>query len=361
MKEIKMPNLGESVKESTILFWTKREGEFIEKEKVLLEVDASKANIEISSPFSGHLNKILAKEGEVVKFNQVIALIDETKDNKIKKIKSDKFFSPLIKNLIKKESITQEEIELIKGSGANNRIQKKDIYQYLKTKNKNNKMSKARKAIADHMIFSKKTSAHVTCFSEADLTDLVYLKNNIPLKMTFTPFFIKSVADSLVDFPFINASIVDSNIVIHDKINIGVALATNDKLIVPVIRDANKKDLKQINLELEEIKNQAKNNKIKPDTLSGGTFTISNVGTFGSLMGTPIINQPELGIIAFGVIKKRPEVVETNMGDSIAIRSIMHVSFSFDHRAIDGLLAGKFVNCVVNKLQDVSFWNSQNL
>jgi 2-oxoglutarate dehydrogenase E2 component (dihydrolipoamide succinyltransferase) len=222
------------------------------------------------------------------------------------------------------------------------------------------KMDRMRQMIADHMVYSKHTSPHVTSYVEADLTELVNWRNENKIsfqekygeKLKFTPLFVEAVAKAIKDFPNINASVDRSNIIVKEDINIGIATALpNGNLIVPVVRNADKKNLMETAKKVNELVEKARNNKLKSDDIKGGTFTISNVGTFGSVMGTPIINQPEVAILAMGIIKKRAEVIETKKGDKIAIRSMMYLSLSFDHRAVDGFLGGSFLRRITNYLE----------
>ena len=300
---------------------------------------------------------------------------------------SNLFFSPLIISIAKEHHISFEELARIPASGDEGRLRKSDIFKYIeegrpykfsqsnvedattyripqlkfdKGKGKVIEMDRMRQMIADHMVYSKHTSPHVTAYVEADVTNLVEwrqhykesFENKYGEKLTFTPLFVEAVAKAIQDFPNMNASVDGRNIIVKEDINIGMATALpNGNLIVPVVKNANKKDLKQLAEEVNSLSDKARNNKLKTDDIKGGTFTISNVGTFGSLMGTPIINQPEVAILAFGIIKKRPEVITTKKGDEIAIRSMMYLSLSFDHRAVDGFLGGSFLRRVADYLE----------
>ncbi|MEM1001838.1 MAG: dihydrolipoamide acetyltransferase family protein, partial [Bacteroidota bacterium] len=229
-----------------------------------------------------------------------------------------------------------------------------------KGKGKIVEMDRMRQMIADHMVYSKHTSPHVTAYVEADLTNMVQWRNDHKLafqnkfgeKLTFTPLFVEAVSKAIVDFPNINASVDGKNIIVKDEVNIGMATALpSGNLIVPVVKNADKKDLQQLAKDVNALSKKARNNELQADDIQGSTFTISNVGTFGSVMGTPIINQPEVAILALGIIKKRPEVIETEKGDEIAIRSMMYLSLSFDHRVVDGFLGGSFVHRVADYLE----------
>ena len=298
---------------------------------------------------------------------------------------SNTFFSPLIISIAKEQHISFEELARIPATGSEGRLRKSDLFQYIedgrpykfaqpvqqqdstayripqlnfdKGKGRIIEMDRMRQMIADHMVYSKHTSPHVTAYVEADLTNLVNWRNTNKLafqqkygeKLTFTPLFIEAVAKAIKDFPNINASVDGKNIIVKEEINIGMATALpSGNLIVPVVKNADQKSLEQLAINVNELSNKARDNKLQGDDIKGSTFTISNVGTFGSVMGTPIINQPEVAILALGIIKKRAEVIETEKGDEIAIRSIMYLSLSFDHRVVDGFLGGSFVRRVAD-------------
>ncbi len=298
---------------------------------------------------------------------------------------SNTFFSPLIISIAKKHHISFEELARIPATGNEGRLRKSDVFQYIedgrpykfaqpvaqkdptayripqlnfdKGKGKIIEMDRMRKMIADHMVYSKHTSPHVTAYVEADMTNMVNWRNankkafqdKYGERLTFTPLFVEAVAKAIKDFPNINASVDGNNIIVKEDINIGMATALpSGNLIVPVVKNADTKNLKQLAENVNELANKARENKLSGDDIKGSTFTISNVGTFGSVMGTPIINQPEVAILALGIIKKRPEVIETEDGDEIAIRSMMYLSLSFDHRVVDGFLGGSFVRRVAD-------------
>ncbi|MCF6306345.1 MAG: 2-oxo acid dehydrogenase subunit E2 [Flavobacteriaceae bacterium] len=291
---------------------------------------------------------------------------------------SNLFFSPLIVSIAKEHHISFEELARISASGNKNRLRKSDLMSYIeegrpfkfaqpvvekngfqipdlkfdKGTGKIVEMDRMRQMIADRMVFSKHTSPHVTAYVEADLTNMVEWRNKMKVpflekynqKLTFTPLFIEAVAKAIVDYPMINSSLDGKNIIVKEDINIGMAAALpSGNLIVPVVKNADKKNLVELATDINSLAVKARENKLKTDDLSGSTFTISNVGTFGSVMGTPIINQPEAAILATGIIKKRAEVIERPDGDSIEIRSMMYLSLSFDHRIVDGFLAGSFL------------------
>jgi len=315
---------------------------------------------------------------------------------------SGRFYSPLVRSIAKKEGILQNELEQIEGSGQNGRVTKKDILAYIPSRSKSivqksaiNKppievkqppvtttapkvlsetgdevveMDRMRKLIADHMVNSVKVAPHVTSFVEADVTNIVLWRNKIKNqflekygeKMTFTPIFIDAVAKALTDFPLVNSSINGDQIIIKKNINIGMAAATpSGNLIVPVIRNANQLNLIGLTKQVNDLAGRARLGKLLPDEISGGTYTVSNVGTFGNVMGTPIINQPQSAILALGAIRKKPAVVETEYGDTIVVRHMLFLSHSYDHRNIDGALGGTFVKKVAEYLE--SFDVNQNI
>jgi 2-oxoglutarate dehydrogenase E2 component (dihydrolipoamide succinyltransferase) len=309
-----------------------------------------------------------------------------------------RFYSPLVLNIAASEGISMSELENIEGTGQDGRVSKKDIMSYLE-KRKNApqqkpqetqqstrvhevpattqrqeytpavytgnveiiEMDRMRKMIAKHMIDSQNTSAHVTSFTECDVTNLVLWREKIKKdfekregeKITFTPLFVEAVVKCIKKYPLINSSVEAERIVIKKDINIGMATAMpSGNLIVPVIKNADQLNLTGLTKQVNGLANAARNNKLKPDDTAGGTFTLTNVGTFGSLMGTPIINQPQVAILAVGAIKKRPVVIETEQGDSIAIRHMMYLSLSYDHRIIDGALGSTFLNAVAKELEN---------
>lgn len=416
-----MPKMGESISEATIINWTKNVGDYIEAEETLLEVATDKVDSEVPSPVSGTITEIRFQKDDVVEVGTVLALINEKAGsqkpeaasqkvevkkeevvlnqktetrNPLPKLRDttrnvDAFLSPLIISIAQKENLSLEEVQSIPGSGIDGRIQKSDVFNYLKNrkyplqskpitdnlqpttfpkpkinftegKDRMVEMDRMRRMIADHMVYSKQTSPHVTSYLEVDVTNLVNWRNEnkdsfqekYGEKLTFTPIFIDAVAKAIQDFPLINVSVDGHKIIVHNDINIGMATALpTGNLMVTVVKNANEKDLMTIAKEVNYLSGAARNSKLKPEDTQGSTFTISNVGTFGSLMGTPIINQPEAAILAIGLIKKRPEVITTEQGDEIAIRSMMFLSLSFDHRVIDGFLGGSFLKRVGEYLE----------
>jgi len=425
--KVELPKMGESVAEATITTWLKAVGDTIEEDEPIVEIATDKVDSEVPAPCSGILKEILFQEGDVVAVGSVFAVISnevieeakpveevinvtenlENNSKSVEKeilkpieentIKSDeivfknstKFYSPLVKSIAKKESISIEELEKISGTGANERVTKSDMLSFLENRentptkiaNKaikqpttNSKpttsvsgndeiieMDRMRKMIADHMVNSVHTAPHVTSFVEADVTNLVKWRNKVKKsfeekegqKLTFTPIFIEAIAKALRDFPEVNSSIDGDSIIIKSNINIGMATALpSGNLIVPVIKNADQLNLVGLAKNVNDLANRAKNSQLKPDEISGGTYTVSNVGTFGNVMGTPIINQPQSAILALGAIKKKPAVIETESGDLIGIRHLMFLSHSYDHRNIDGALGGRFVRKVADYLEN---------
>jgi 2-oxoglutarate dehydrogenase E2 component (dihydrolipoamide succinyltransferase) len=434
MVQLIMPKMGESVAEATILKWLKKEGDPIEADEPILEIATDKVDSEVPSPTAGIMGKRLFEEGQVVKVGEVIAEIAESGEKvapvaapaqtqvaaaapQVAKIEntsasngsshhntevvieknsaSGRFYSPLVRNIAKQEGVPMNELENIKGSGANNRLTKQDLLQHLT--NRGNQpavsapatqqpisqtpkdkpaysapavsvsgnveiieMDRMRKLIADHMVMSKQTSPHVTSYVEADVTNMVKWREKIKNtfekreneKITFTPLFIEAVAKAIRDFPMINVSVDGTKIIVKKYINIGMATALpSGNLIVPVIKNADHLNLLGITKSVNDLANRARNNKLKPDEVQDGTFTITNVGSFGNVMGTPIINQPQVAILAVGAIRKKPAVIETPEGDSIGIRHMMFLSLSYDHRVVDGSLGGSFIRRIADYLE----------
>lgn len=412
--EIFMPKLGESIIEATITKWLKNVGDMVEEDDAIVEIATDKVDSEVPSPVDGKLIELKYEEGDVVPVGELIAVIatdgedtDEVKTTPVKadtvieepKVNNeppvqgeiieevpDKFFSPLVKSIAQVEGISMAELNSIQGSGAEGRVNKNDVMQYLENRTKSSaksnetgskakvtpavpsaegdrveEMDRMRKLIADHMVMSKHVSPHVTSFIEVDITKIVNWRNSIKEsffkkegeKITYTPIFMEAVAQTLRDYPGINASVDGHNIVYRKHINLGMAVALPDSnLIVPVIKDADQKNLLGLTKEVNNLATRARANKLQPDEISGGTFTVSNFGTFDSLTGTPIINQPQVAILAIGAIKKCPVVVETPEGDVIAVRHIMILSMSYDHRVVDGGLAGMYLRDLRNRLEN---------
>ena len=410
-----MPKMGESITQGTILNWLVEEGAAFQEGDILVEIATDKVDNEVPAPGSGVMISHQAAVNDIVQVGQTIALLslsnevdtaktlpenppqkDLIKSGKttkkplatkgILKVNDNVFISPLVDSMARKHHISYQELACIKGSGLDGRLRKTDITSYieagrpfqfgqLESKNQGYSipdlkfdkgsgkiipMDRMREMIADHMVYSKHTSPHVTAYVEADLTNMVAWRNTNKVlflkthgeKLTFTPLFIEAVANAIKDFPMINASLDGKNIIVKQDINIGMATALpSGNLIVPVVKNADKKDLKTLAGDINELVQKSRSGNLKADDIKGGSFTISNVGTFGSLMGTPIINQPEAAILATGIIKKRAEVIENPQGDTIEIRSMMYLSLSFDHRIVDGHLAGSFLKRIADNME----------
>ena len=414
--ELKLPKMGESVAEATITNWLKKVGEKIEIDEAVLEIATDKVDSEIPSEVSGVLSEILFNVDDIVKVGQTIAIIEtegevsesskqeivaevaavqETVEVAINAVAapanfsdSDKFFSPLVKNIAKQEGISISELESINGSGKEGRVTKEDILKFVESRKSNvvapvskpttiNQQPKAapvsvnggdeivemdrmRKLISGYMMASINTSAHVQSFIEVDVTNIWKWreKNKNAFekregeKLTFTPIFMEAVAKALKDFPGMNISVDGDYIIKKKNINLGMAASLpNGNLIVPVIKNADQLNLVGMAKAVNDLGNRAKAGKLKPDDTQGGTYTVTNVGTFGSVFGTPIINQPQVGILALGAIRKVPAVIETPEGDFIGIRNKMFLSHSYDHRVVDGALGGSFVKRVADYLE----------
>ncbi len=414
----KMPKMGESITEGTIINWLVAEGDSFEEGDILLEVATDKVDNEVPAPASGKMLEHKFKAKDIVPVGEVIAVLELSENVKSEKtvsknnpnssekkekpktsnstssqqqsksfkVNENVFISPLVDAIARKHHISYEELARISGTGKDGRLRKSDVSEYLekgrpfqfaqavpevsgfqipdlkfdKGKGKIVEMDRMRQMIADHMVFSKHSSPHVTAYVEADLTEMVNWRNKnkeafqkkYNEKLTFTPLFIECVAKAITDFPMINSTLDGTNIIVKDEINIGMATALpSGNLIVPVVKNADKKDLKELAETTNELVGKARDNKLKGDDTKGSTFTISNVGTFGSLMGTPIINQPEAAILATGIIKKRAEVMERKEGDTIEIRQMMYLSLSFDHRIVDGYLAGSFLRRIADYME----------
>lgn len=431
--EVLLPKMGESVAEATITTWLKKEGDKVEAEESIVEIATDKVDSEVPAPEEGIIEKLLIAEGEVAAVGQAIAIIrteaagaespsspvssgiekanteiiavnevknqpKEVQTNAINFNSSDRFYSPLVKNIAKKEGITLQELDSISGTGKDGRVTKHDILEYIPNRSKSSletvtpqvaaptqsapsktpeikissptipvgpddeviEMNRMRKLISDHMVMSKHTSPHVTSFVEADVTDIVNWRNRVKAgfekreneKITFTPIFIEAIAKAIKDFPMINISVDGDKIIRKGHINIGMAAALpSGNLIVPVIKDADQYNLLGLTKKVNDLARRARENKLLPDEIQGGTYTLTNVGSFGNVLGTPIINQPQVAIMAVGAIQKKPAVIETSQGEFIGIRHKMYLSHSYDHRVIDGALGGMFVRKVADYLE----------
>ncbi|HEX5001914.1 MAG TPA: dihydrolipoamide acetyltransferase family protein [Bacteroidia bacterium] len=426
--EMKMPKMGESVAEATIIRWLKNEGDTVDADESLLEIATDKVDSEVPAIAAGVLSKQLFKEGDVVQVGSVIAIISTNgavQEAPVTKTEAaaespkivnpvppvvqhapsaapvtssaNTFYSPLVRTIAKEENISQSELESIPGTGAEGRVTKKDVMLFLERRKSGAipatpatsaaprsepvpmaapasvpaavsvsgaveivEMDRMRKLIAEHMVMSKKTSPHVTSYVEADVTNLVLWRNRIKgsfekrehEKITFTPLFIEAIARAIKDFPMINISVDGTNLLVKKDINIGMATALpSGNLIVPVLKNADRMNLLGLTKAVNDLANRARTNKLSPDDIQGGTYTLTNVGSFGNVMGTPIINQPQVAIMAVGAIRKKPAVIETPSGDAIGIRHMMFLSHSYDHRVVDGALGGSFVRRVADYLE----------
>ena len=432
--ELKLPKMGESVAEATITNWLKEVGDTIEMDEAVLEIATDKVDSEVPSEVAGILIEKLFGKDDLVQVGQTIAIIEtdatsvissavempiveNVKQETISAVEktvevakesvstpqnfadSDKFFSPLVKNIAKEEGVSVSELESISGSGKEGRVTKEDILNFIglrqaqsenvekqqvtnsvvkpETQNpqpvtRNSQpisvnggdeiieMDRMRKLIAGYMVASVQTSAHVQSFIEVDVTNIVKWREKVKVafekregeKLTFTPIFMEAVAKALKDFPGLNISVDGDYIIKRKNINLGMAAALpNGNLIVPVIKNADQLNLVGMAKAVNDLGNRAKTGKLKPDDTQGGTYTVTNVGTFGSVFGTPIINQPQVGILALGAIRKVPAVIETLEGDFIGIRQKMFLSHSYDHRVVDGALGGSFVKRVADYLE----------
>lgn len=413
---INLPAMGEGVIEATIIKWHVKQGDKVKTDDVLCDIATDKVDSEITSPDEGIIESLFFKENEVVAVGKTIAVLRKnnsstddfklnrsieqqfetiaipneqkviTSENNHNEKKEFIFLSPLVKKLIQEYQLSSEDIAKIEGSGIEGRITKEDVLNYLSSKSNTNnilnsppdhshkrieteldtiiEMDRVRKLIADHMIHSKQTSAHVTSFVEVDVTNIVQWRNSqkddffkkYGINLTYLPIFIDAATKAILEFPFVNASVNETNIILHKSINIGIATALpNDNLIVPVIKNADQLNLIGIVKSLNDLAQRARANKLKPDEIQGGTFSITNLGTFGTLAGTPIINQPQVAILGIGAIHKKPAVIETTQGDAIAIRHKVILSFAYDHRIIDGMYAGKFLNKLSHYIEHFSF------
>jgi 2-oxoglutarate dehydrogenase E2 component (dihydrolipoamide succinyltransferase) len=400
--EILMPSMGESIFECTVLKWLVNEGDRVEIDDMILEVATDKIDTEIGSSHSGYITKFLVNEGDVALIGKPICEIETEGDAVVIKpttkvdveveeeylehleksydeiistpstlaSSSTKFYSPLVLNIAKKENISQAELDSIKGTGFEKRVTKDDILAFLNSKKQPKtfvseapvisrtgedqivEMDRMRKMISQRMVESKAISPHVTSFMETDMTAIVNWRLKIKdsfikefkENLTFTPILIEAVVNAIKKYPGINIQVDGEKIIYKKDINIGMAVALpNGNLIVPVIHQADKYSLSQLAVKVNDLAKRARNNQLKPEELSGGTYTITNIGTFGNIAGTPIIMQPQVAIMAFGVIRKLPSVIETSECDLIGIRQKMVISHSFDHRVVDGSLGGLFL------------------
>lgn len=423
--ELKLPKMGESVAEATLTSWLKNLGDTIEADEAVLEIATDKVDSEVPSEVDGVLVQKFFEIDDVISVGQTIAIIEtaeeDTKDDSVAadtipiensavaSIKNDievakdllqspapneitpRFYSPLVKNIAKKEGITIEELHSVPGTGKDSRVTKKDILDYLATRVSSAKtiapqnsvpvvvadnpvqtlststgqdeiieMTRMGKLISKHMTQSVQTAAHVQSFIEVDVTRIWNWRNSIKAQyksrqgenLTFTPIFMEAVAIALKQHPMLNATIEGDTIRIRKNINLGMATALADgNLIVPVIKNADQLNLSGMSKQVNNLALKARTNQLAPDDVQDGSYTVTNVGSFGSIMGTPIINQPQVGILAIGAIRKTPAVIETSEGDFIGIRHKLFLSHSYDHRIINGALGGQFIKTIKEYLE----------
>ena len=408
--DVIMPKMGESITEGTIIEWRKNVGDTVDKDEIFLEIGTDKVDSEIPSPAAGILVEILAKPNDVIDVGKVIARIntdsnatldtvpedipladikkiqevkespkiDIKKDPVVPKNQLDKskglFFTPVVMKIANEHNISMNELESIQGSGRNGRITKKDVLSHLKSPDAPSKefkevkmsdtvveMEYMRKRIADHMRASLDTAAHVYVMTEVDMTDIVnYVNDNENLfyekesfKLTYTPFIVNAVVKAINQFPLMNSSIQDNEIIHKKNINIGLAVSLEDGLIVPVMDNCEEINFLGLCRRVHDLSVRARSKDLRPDELQGSTFSISNFGVFNVTMGTPIINQPNVGILGVGAIKKQPVVIESDLGDTIGIRSQMILSLGFDHRLIDGAGGSKFIEKIRLEIENM--------
>lgn len=378
-----------SISEGTLLKKLFKDGEVVQVGKVIALISTS-AEVALKTP-AANIQKAEALKTPVNGGAVISAPLVENVSVE-RTSSSGKFYSPLVRNIAKTEGVSMPELDAISGTGKDGRVTKQDILSFLPNRNKGQansaqekrtissapvkeisappvfasgndeivEMDRMRKLIADHMVMSKRVSPHVTSFVEADVTNIVKWRDRIKNgfekregeKITFTPVFIEAVVQALKDFPGVNASVDGTKIIFRKNINIGMAAALpTGNLIVPVIKNADRFNLLGLTKAVNDLANRARANKLVPDEIQGGTFTLTNVGGFGNLMGTPIINQPQVAILATGAIKKKAVVMETEFGDSIVVRSMMFLSLSYDHRVVDGMMGGSFLRRVADYLE----------
>ena len=452
--EIKMPKLGESITEGTIMTWSVKAGDVINEDDILFEVSTAKVSAEIPSPVAGKILQILFKEGDTVSVGTVVAIVQLEGDSEeetpevgesttakeeapassaepVKNVKSEeaRWYSPIVLQIAQEAQLSKEELDSIPGTGYEGRLSKKDIKTYVEQRKKGAQpaalaapqktvpaepalvtpqkaasaepafvapsksvtvsqpvaaeskpapttpvipvsdgdevveMDFVRRIIADHMVMSKQVSPHVTTVVEVDVTKLVRWRERNKesfqrregISLTYMPAIVEAVTKALAEYPYVNASVDGYRMILKKKINVGVAVSLNDgNLIVPVIHNADKLSLSGLAGSIDTLAAKARANKLSPDDIQGGTFTITNFGTFKNIIGTPIINQPQVAILGVGYIEKKPAVVETPEGDTIAIRHKMYLSLSYDHRIVNGAMGGAFLRRIADYLEN---WN----
>jgi len=412
--DIVMPKMGESITEGTIIEWRKKTGDIVEMDEILLEIGTDKVDSEIPSPTAGTIVEILAKPNDIMEVGAVIAKVETDSDAAMvqkssqelvseenaedetaqvpklvtpkakpkKKSGEKKFFTPVVNKIASENNIEIDELMTIPGSGKGGRVTKIDVLEYLKSRltissekpsdialrpafsglDETVEMDHMRKLIAEHMRNSIDTSAHVYVMTEADMSAIVNYVNREGdafyqregYKLTYTPFIIRACVKALSSQPEMNASLEDSSIVYHKNVNMGMAVAVDKGLMVPVLEKCEELNFLGLCRKVRDLALRTRNKQLNPDELQGSTFSISNFGVFNATMGTPIINQPNVGILGVGVIKKRPVVIETKEGDTIGIKSMMVLSLGFDHRLIDGAGGSQFVDTVRENLENMN-------
>jgi pyruvate dehydrogenase E2 component (dihydrolipoamide acetyltransferase) len=414
--DVVMPQMGESIAEGTVVRWIKKPGDKVDRDEPLLEISTDKVDAEIPSPAAGTLSEVLVQEGQTVAVNSVVARISgegvaagappaaeparapaptpppagpasapaptppQREPEKVTSLEERRRTksSPLVRKIAAENNV---DITQIQGSGVSGRVTKNDILGYIRQPAPGGlkpaappqqfksgesirlePLSVMRKKIAQHMILSKQTSAHVTTVFEVDFTNVEKLRSQYNddyasrgAKLTYMPFIVQAVVAGLRDFPIVNASMDENNIIYHRDYNIGIAVALDWGLIVPVVKNADEKNILGLAKVISDLGERARTKKLSPEDVQGGTFTITNPGAFGGLFGTPIINQPQVAILGVGGVKKRPVVIETDDGDFIAIRSICILTLTFDHRLIDGAVADQFMAEVKSVLEAGQF------
>ena len=417
--DVPMPKMGESVMEGTVIKWHKKPGDFVKKDELLFDISTDKVDTEVPSPAQGTLTEILVKEQETVPVGHIVAKIASSykgevpvienqnlamhdmiaaaavsanvaeTEERIKNIagESDRFYSPLVLNIARKENISFSELERIKGTGLNGRVTKNDILKFLDNRTSVSvetvsglkaqiadtslsgsdiqriPMDNIRSKIMKHMVNSRDTSVHVTAMVEVDMAKIHnylqknkdHLLKNEGIKLTYLSFIAHAAVRTLKEYPLINSAIDSNSTSILQKrfVNLGIAVALeSNRLIVPNIKNAHEKNLFGLSRSIQDIAEKSRTKKLTPDDIKGGTFTITNYGVFGTLFGTPIINQPEVAILGVGAVVKRPVVIEVESTDTIAIRPMMYLTLSHDHRLVDGMLGGLFLKSLKDKLEN---------
>lgn len=426
--EVVMPKMGESIQEGKILRWMKKPGDKIEQDESILEISTDKVDSEIPSPSAGFLSKIVVPEGDTVEVGTIIAVIEtdaaalaighspepsasfakheviaetvpsvhsgvlEAPAKKEQKRNGERFYSPLVRTIARKEGVSTEELNAVEGSGIAGRLTKHDLEEYLRHRTSRPvshtpvpvtsadlkelqakypppnfevvQMDHVQLKMAEHMVRSVQTSPHVEAISECDMTRIVEFRSKNAdrfekqegFKFTFMPFLVEASIRALKAFPLINSSIEGDKIILKKSINFGIAVASQNGLIVPVIKNADGKNFLGLARALNDLAIRTRAKRLMPEEIQGGTFTVTNYGVFGNIIGTPIINQPQVAILGVGAIKKRPVVLTDAEGrDSIAIRSMVFLTLAFDHRLIDGALGGQFLARVVSNLEQYDF------